>query len=411
MPTRNNHFEKYKLFYIPLIFIVIWICTDFIAAKLFNYYAGVSWSEYCSNLATNKVEELKIEELSKNEKLYRIKHGIYHHDLKSNVMIKQTTWGPLIYSIKTNSLGFKDESTRAVSLTPENYRLLFIGDSFTEGLGIEYASTFVGLIDKHYKNKNVEVLNAAVSSYSPIIYWRKLKYLIEETKLKCDEVVVYIDISDIQDDGVMYTLDENQTVIDYKLVRARKKIDNPGLSAESLGPRSTPVIIDILERNTIITHKIFVLIDEFINPKIRDTRGLNLKRAGWTFDDKIYDEYGQGGLIKSTEYMDRLVKLLNKHNIKLTIAVYPWPDQILYDDLNSLQVRHWRSWALKRGVGFIDNFPLFIKKSSVKISKKIRVINKYFIPGDMHWTKEGHKLLADHFIRNYRIAKSELATH
>jgi hypothetical protein len=42
----------------------------------------------------------------------------------------------------TDSLGFKDASRRAV---PDRRRILFIGDSFTEGVGLPYEQTFVGL--------------------------------------------------------------------------------------------------------------------------------------------------------------------------------------------------------------------------------------------------------------------------
>ena len=60
-----------------------------------------------------------------------------------------------------------------------------------------------------------EVLNAGVGSYSPIIYWRKIKYLIEDVGLRFDEVVVYIDISDAQDEASYYELsdDGNERVV------------------------------------------------------------------------------------------------------------------------------------------------------------------------------------------------------
>ena len=75
-----------------------------------------------------------------------------------------------------------------------------MGDSFTEGGLLDYTDTFVGRIDSDLGEKKIEVLNAGVSSYSPIIYWRKIKYLIEDMKLKFDEVVVFIDISDPYDE-------------------------------------------------------------------------------------------------------------------------------------------------------------------------------------------------------------------
>ena len=80
--------------------------------------------------------------------------------------------------LHTNSLGFKDKSSRTVSLLPTRdikKRIVFIGDSFTNGFALEYEDTFVGIIDKELNKRSIEVLNAGVASYSPIIYWRKIK--------------------------------------------------------------------------------------------------------------------------------------------------------------------------------------------------------------------------------------------
>jgi hypothetical protein len=44
----------------------------------------------------------------------------------------------------TNSLGFKDAMPRNVPLHSKRKRVLFLGDSFTEGLGTSYNETFVG---------------------------------------------------------------------------------------------------------------------------------------------------------------------------------------------------------------------------------------------------------------------------
>ena len=49
--------------------------------------------------------------------------------------------------------------------------------------------------------------------YEPIIYWRKIKYLLEDVKLKFDEVIVYIDISDAYDETQWYDLSDDMKVI------------------------------------------------------------------------------------------------------------------------------------------------------------------------------------------------------
>ena len=66
----------------------------------------------------------------------------------------------------------------------------------------------MGLIDNALKKK-YSVLNAGVSSYSPIIYWKKVEDLINITRLEFDELIVYLDISDIQDEASVYKLNTN----------------------------------------------------------------------------------------------------------------------------------------------------------------------------------------------------------
>jgi len=68
----------------------------------------------------------------KHRKKFRVKHPVYHHGFVPNVSVMDR-WGDSWYPIKTNSLGFKDAVNREVSLKSDAYRLLFIGDSFTEG--------------------------------------------------------------------------------------------------------------------------------------------------------------------------------------------------------------------------------------------------------------------------------------
>ena len=84
---------------------------------------------------------------------------------------------------------------------------------------MEYQNTFVGIISEQLSREKIEILNASVISYSPIIYWRKIKYLIDDIGLKFDELVVFIDISDIEDEALRYKLSENNTVSNLRLTR------------------------------------------------------------------------------------------------------------------------------------------------------------------------------------------------
>jgi hypothetical protein len=91
-------------------------------------------------------------------------------------------------------MGFRDASTRDVPLVADHKRIVFIGDLFTEGLGVPYQKTFVGRFASAFPD--LDVLNAAAESYSASIYYEKLKYFLD-VGFRFDEAIVYIDISDI----------------------------------------------------------------------------------------------------------------------------------------------------------------------------------------------------------------------
>jgi lysophospholipase L1-like esterase len=342
------------------------------------------------NLYVKHVQEEKQQEVQRIDRLYRIASDIYHHDLAENVYLENTLWGKQ-YTVATDSLGFKSDIPKDIPLISKKYRIVFIGDSFTEGIGIRYQNTFVGIIANNLFKRNIEVLNASVSSYSPIIYYRKIKYLLD-SGLKFDELVVFIDISDVMDEAINYEMSPTNTVI-----TRQKVINNVNNKQENVSPN----IKKIIRENSILIYKILNFIhDSMFNINTEDISGVAIWRDAsmWTINEHLLKIYGNKGLKSSEFYMDQLHQLLELNDIKLTIAVYPWPDQILGYDLNSLQVKYWRKWAQQKRIDFLNYFPCFINKSSISINSRLGVIKKYFIDRDVNLNEEGHKLIASEYI-------------
>ena len=128
----------------------------------------------------------------------------YHHALKPNLCQIEARWGAAHYPMATDSLGLRDDKPRTLPLVGTRRRMLFLGDSFTEGVGIPYEQTFVGIIRDRIRRAggDVEVLNGGVASHSPRLYLLHLQDLIERRGAKFDEIVVFIDVSDIMDEIV-----------------------------------------------------------------------------------------------------------------------------------------------------------------------------------------------------------------
>ncbi|MEW6080037.1 MAG: hypothetical protein AB1724_19675 [Thermodesulfobacteriota bacterium] len=308
---------------------------------------------------------------------YREASPVFHHGLSKNRSIDDATWGPITYRLRTNSLGFRDAAIRRVPLKSDTYRILFMGDSFTEGIGVDYENTFVGLIGDTLRDRQVEVLNAAAVSYSPVIYWRKTKYLLETVGLNVDEVVVFLDISDVRDETESYYLDEKENVQSrlFPDKETRKKI---------LERIREDRVVDSLSRY------LKVLMDFSTGPVWETGR--------WTVDPDLLDKHGRPGLERMTLYMNRLKTLLESRGIKLTVAVYPWPVHVRENDRNSIQATYWGDWCRRHDVKFINYFPIFIGPDPEESRSMIDLL---FIPGDSHWSALGHELVARVFCQRF----------
>lgn len=104
-----------------------------------------------------------------------------------------------------NSLGLRD---RELSLDKPSgvRRVLVVGDSFTEGIGVEASETFSSLLQKKLDadgfGKRWQVINAGVASYSPLLEYLYLEH--DGLKLDPDLVLLVFDLSDVLDD-IQYT--------------------------------------------------------------------------------------------------------------------------------------------------------------------------------------------------------------
>jgi hypothetical protein len=324
-----------------------------------------------------------------NSPIYNVKNAYYHHGLRKNFK-GWVFWGYGKNLLYTNSLGFKDRCNRRISPATDKYRIVFIGDSFVEGAGYPYDATFVGIIDKKLGRKKFEVLNAGVGSYSPKLYYYKIKYLIEELHLAFNELYVYIDISDIQDE------------VDYKTMKPETP-ENELWSEISLFLRGHSFYYRHLYdlRRALVKKQEIKKFLRWVkeNPEEllwTDDRDHDRERAQWTVDEKILERWGKEGLDLADVWMDRLYLLCKNNGIKFSIAVYPWPYQIEHNDLASRQVIFWHKFCLERNMAFINYFPAFINDADPKL-----IMARYFLKGDFHWNAQGHNLIAQKWLESF----------
>jgi lysophospholipase L1-like esterase len=317
------------------------------------------------------------------EKAARIHHPVYHHTLAANAVYRHRFGDAEPVEFASNSLGFRDAAPRDVPLDPGRPQVVLIGDSFTEGLGVSFEDSYAGLLAEAGAERGVSVLNAGITSYAPTIYDRKIRYLIEDVGLRIDHVVVFVDISDIQDEAECYRRTDDDRV-------------------EMVCGRSY---------STLKTFKLFLKEHSILYRayrRMRDSRPeaekrarlgpigrvTGLDRARWTVDDAAFDAFGRDGLRRATTAMDRLAAFLADRGVRLTVVVYPWPDQLIAGDRDSRQVSHWNAFCRRAGCTFVDAFAPFFDLVE-KQGGAEAVIRGFYLAFDTHFNARGHALMAE----------------
>jgi hypothetical protein len=312
---------------------------------------------------------------------------VFHHTL-APLFDGVDRWGELPYRVFTNNLGLKDATTREVPAKSDARRILLIGDSFTEGIGLEFQDTFAGMLYRagQQRTPKIEFLNAGVVSYSPTIYYDKIKYLLD-SGLQIDEVVVLPDLSDIQDEALFYFCFDS--IPEYRAHCISPDRDSRWLANS---------VADFWQTHFVMVDRLRVMLKRRLQQRTNNLREVALTpntRTGWIIPGyPVGEDYARlgidGGIERAQRHMQALADLLASRNIPLTLAVYPWPMILEGNMRDNRHVRLWRDFCEKaKCKDFIDLTPdVFAAKDTHP-----DWYSRYFIFGDVHYSAEGHRLL------------------
>ena len=318
----------------------------------------------------------------------RIANAVYDHGLAAN-FDGYDVWGEVRYRLLTNSLGLKDASVRNVPLKSASRRVLLIGDSFAEGIGMSFEDSFAGLLYRagQERSEKIEFLNAGLASYSPSIYYKKIKHLLD-SGLTFDEVVVFSDTSDVTDEATSYFCIDD----DPKYRAHCTAAEGSAQPAESV-----PMKADFFIDHFAVTNRVRITLKRSIQSLLGNRRksiNTDHARIGWTIPgldvSQSYRPLGvDGGTARSLQNMQALADLLAARNIPMTIAVYPWAQQLAQGDRDSRQVALWRKFCEGRCKTFINLFPVFFAAAEADRNWYERL----FILGDDHYSAAGNRFL------------------
>jgi len=337
-----------------------------------------------------------------NLQSFRTKHFYYHHGLLPN-RSALAAWGSLVYPFHTNSLGMTDSAVYDVPLESDHYRLLILGDSHSEGVGVPYQKTFAGRLASDFRSDGIQVLNASCISYSQKIEYLKAKYLIEEEGLDIDHIFVLVDISDMQNELVYDKFEPKpQSFFRTAWISVRSFLKRHSavvhLTSSYLSGRETESffeqakVFDSAGEGTTETNS-FQLYSTFFSHFDDNTLLSNPQFHGvgeWYYDD-FFMELADRGIEMGQHYMGRLKELCDTHGIELTISVHPWHSQVIKGDPSDYYTERWETFCSEEEIGFVNLFPLFINEKNALLVNRM-----YYIQDDNHWNEFGHALVYRH---------------
>ncbi len=340
--------------------------------------------------------ELGVRYLHRNLGKYPKKDPILHHALVPNAVLERIK-DEFAVTYRINSLGLRNEEF-SIEKPQDTFRVLMLGDSYTFGIGVEIEETFAKQLEKRLNAaggpKKIEVINAGVSSYSPIIEYLFLVH--KGLSYQPDLVILNYDISDVQDD-YKYTqiaefdaegrpLKVNPIEVQYYYREIRK------------GIASNIPLLQKLRLHQFIMERVYQLMGKRDVPHYYEMAKVISGDIEYDRDLPMRENAGdwKQHFDSSAKYLGLIDELLKENNIAFAIATYPYA--ILISEQEWKIGRRLRGFDEKiyptklfdylaefckeRGIPFLNSTPDFIAAQEYPL----------YYAYDGHFTPAGHAI-------------------
>jgi hypothetical protein len=279
-----------------------------------------------------------------------------------------------------------------------------LGDSFTEGDGVESDQTFSkqleGILAGHSTPFKCEVINAGVGSYSPILEYLYLKH--DGLALEPDLVILNFDLSDVHDD-IQYTM------------LATLDVDGTPLAVAPSGPQRDVSwhqehligIKDFVKHNTRLYNVIRIRIDRYLE----GVRGEGNYSGDIRYDKyamlrENYDHDKETHWKLSFKYILLIRDLVRESGADFWITVYPYAHQVSRKEWEIGR----QFWGFKQDTVYSSTPQKIMERFGSR--HDIKVVNTYhdfqiasedrfplYWPDNGHWVPEGHSVVARALVR------------
>ncbi len=310
------------------------------------------------------------------------------------------------YIQRVNSLGLRGREVPAEK--PANgYRIVMLGDSFTMGMGVGDDQTFSVLLEGELKptvaacGRSIEVLNAGVDSYAPVLSFLQLKR--DLWPLKPDMVVLNLDVSDLVQESA------------YR----REAVRGPDGEIVAVPiRRGRESLIDRI-RTWTERHLFFTRAALFYANRLLNYRNVNItvRDVVTQANAEIVAHTLSGDVDRSEQWraiFDSIVKMkafCENHGVEFILTVYPWAHQVSDTEWipgrytfmprnavasdKSLNTVH--ELSASNNIQLIDLFPAF---------RAYKGHDALYYSHDQHWTPAGHRVVADGIAEQLRARYS-----
>lgn len=337
-----------------------------------------------------------------------LRHHLLHHTFRPNCRTEETNFDYTV-TYRYNSIGFRGRDQNLSD--SDKFRILMLGDSFTEGVGVANQDTFSSLVENQ---TGAEVVNAGVRKYSPLLEYLYLKNFGLE--LKPDLIVLNLNATDL-----IETDKYHQSII---------KDENGQIThITAPGRHFLPLTLRIFLWNNsrfygYLQERVFPLIyrtyQSFKSGSIQNQKKSVFSNHQFNMFSLIVDPAFNPEYQRFTNLMfedlDQIKQLTARRNIPFFVVIGPTAIDVSaaeWEILNNIFTlplefpkdypienkyhRDLEQYLNRNGIPFINLTAAFRQNSSPQ--------NLLFFPNDGHWNAKGHAVAAkeilDYIRENY----------
>jgi lysophospholipase L1-like esterase len=273
--------------------------------------------------------------------------------------------------VRQNAYGHRGRAF-PLAKSPGKFRILVLGDSFTEGVQVGEDDLFTARLER--RNPQLEVLNAGVAGYGTV---QEYLYLAHAgLQHNPDLVLVMVFENDLTDNCLSVYPGFGTRPYAGRTDGSLRIVSEPDPAGFAKYALPVPFA------STLNRHSLFFYFVNGQYQKLRATHMRGLQGA----DRKRANQCGPYDVMFGV--LDEMARLLSARGIRLALVFVPSREQAQQGSAAVLQPVI--DYCARNGIAHLSLLPRFSRELST---------TQPYLPTDMHWSRSGHRLAADELSR------------